>query len=148
MLRGMTISQIMTRGIHTVRTDTAVVEAARLMRLHDIGVVPVLEDGRVVGMLTDRDVVLQVVADALDPRQTAVRDVMSRGSITVPEDVDVDEAVYLMQTYQIRRLPVVDRTGQLVGIVSLGDVAVDLHSGLSGKVLKDVSIPATPLEQS
>jgi len=96
-------------------------------------------------MLTDRDIVLQVVADGRDPKTALVRDAMSTGSISVFEDQEVDEAVQLMQRYQVRRLPVLDRSSQLVGIVSLGDIAVDVHAGLSGRVLKDVSEPATPL---
>lgn len=141
----MKIREMMTRQTWCVSPGSAVIEAAGLMRLHDIGVVPVIEDDRLVGMLTDRDIVLQVVADGADPRQTLVRDVMSTGSVSVGEEQDVDAAVGLMQKYQIRRLPVVDSTGRIVGIVSLGDIAVDVHAGLSGKILKDVSEPAAPL---
>lgn len=135
----------MTKGIHFVGSDTPVIEAAGLMRLHGIGAVPVLADGHVVGMLTDRDITVQLVADGDDPRSTPVSEIMSRGSISIQQDEDVDEAVHLMQQYQVRRLPVLDASGQLVGILSLGDVAVDVHAGLSGKVLKDVSEPAEPL---
>lgn len=140
----MKIREMMTRGTLAVSPNTPVIEVAGLMRLHDIGVVPVLENDRVVGMLTDRDIVLQVVADGDDPRTTVVRDVMSNGSISVREDQDVEQAVALMQQYQIRRLPVLDAREKLVGIVSLGDIAVDVHAGLSGKALKDVSVPAEP----
>jgi len=90
--------------------------------------------------------VVQVVADGKDPRQALARDVMSTGSITVFDGQDVDEAVELMEKYQVRRLPVLTRDSKLVGIVSLGDVAVDVHAGLSGKVLKEVSEPAEPRE--
>lgn len=135
---------MMTRETRSVAPGTPVIEAAGLMRLHDIGVVPVLEDGRVVGMLTDRDIVLQVVADGDDPRTTPVSEVMTNGSISIRDDQEVDEAVGLMEKYQVRRLPVLDAGGALVGIVSLGDIAVDVHAGLSGKVLKEVSEPAAP----
>jgi CBS domain-containing protein len=145
VFRAMKIRQMMTRGTHSVSPDTPVIEAAGLMRLHDIGVVPVLDQGRVVGMLTDRDIVLQVVADAGDPRTTVVRDVMSTGSITISENEEVEEAVALMRKYQVRRLPVLDAGSQLVGIISLGDIAVDVHAGMSGEALKEVSEPATPL---
>jgi CBS domain-containing protein len=141
----MKIREMMTKQTRCVSPDTPVIEAAGLMRLHDIGVVPVVEDERIVGMLTDRDIVLQLVADGGDARSIPVRDVMSTGSISVGEEQEVDEAVGLMQKYQVRRLPVVDAAGKLVGIVSLGDIAVDVHAGLSGKVLKDVSEPAAPL---
>lgn len=140
----MKIREMMTKETRSVAPNTPVIEAAGLMRLHDIGVVPVLDGERVVGMLTDRDIVLQVVADGDDPRTTLVSEVMSTGSISVKEDQEVDDAVQLMQTYQIRRLPVLDASGKLVGIVSLGDIAVDVHAGLSGKALRDVSEPAEP----
>lgn len=141
----MKICEIMTRGTHSVAPDTTILEAAGLMRLHDIGVVPVIDNDRVVGMLTDRDIVVQVVADGDDVKQTQVCDAMSTGSISVSQDDDVDHAADLMRTYQVRRLPVLDGDAHLVGIVSLGDLAVDVHAGLSGKVLKEVSEPATPL---
>lgn len=140
----MKIREMMTRETRSVSPETPVIEVAGLMRLHDIGVVPVVEKDRVVGMLTDRDIVVQVVADGDDPRTTLVRDVMTAGSICVNENQSVDEAVALMQKYQVRRLPVVDAAGELVGIVSLGDIAVDVHAGLSGQVLKEVSEPAVP----
>ena len=145
MVTDMKIREMMTKGTRYVSPDTPVIEAAGLMRVHDIGVVPVLENERVVGMLTDRDIVLQVVADGNDPRTTQVKDVMSTGSISAFDDQDVEEAVELMQKYQIRRLPVLSRDSKLVGIVSLGDIAVDVHAGLSGKALKEVSEPAAPL---
>lgn len=141
----MKIRDMMTKETRSVTPDTPVIEAAGLMRLHDIGVVPVLDGQRVVGMLTDRDIVLQVVADGADPRTTLARDVMSTGSISVEADQEVERAVELMQKYQVRRLPVLDAGGVLVGIVSLGDIAVDVHAGLSGKALKEVSEPAAPL---
>ncbi|MEO6004103.1 MAG: CBS domain-containing protein [Opitutus sp.] len=141
----MKIREMMTKETRSVSPDTPVIEAAGLMRLHDIGVVPVLEGDHIVGMLTDRDIVVQLVADGDDPRSTPVSQVMSTGSISVFEDQTVDEAVQLMQKFQVRRLPVLDRTSKLVGIVSLGDIAVDVHAGLSGKVLKEVSEPAQPL---
>lgn len=140
----MKIREMMTKGTRFVSPDTAVIEAAGLMRVHDIGVVPVLERDKIVGMLTDRDIVLQVVADAKDPRTTLVRSVMSTGSISVFEDQDVEEGVELMKKYQIRRLPVLSRVNKLVGIISLGDIAVDVHAGLSGNALKEVSEPAEP----
>ncbi len=107
---------------------------------------PVVEENKkVVGILTDRDIVLRGVADGVDPHTMKVSEAMSVGSITISQDQTIDEAAELMQKYQIRRLPVLDAAGAVVGIVSLGDVAVDAHAGLSGKILRDVSDPATPL---
>src|SRR5688500_5240461 len=142
----MKISEMMTRNVFTVSPDDRLIEAAGLMRLHDVGVLPVVgENNKVVGMVTDRDIVLRGVADGVDPHTMKVSEAMSVGSITVSQDQTVDEAAELMQRYQIRRLPVLDAAGTVVGIVSLGDVAVDAHAGLSGKILRDVSDPATPL---
>ena len=136
----------MTRDVFTVSPDDRIVEAAGLMRLHDVGVLPVIDqEKRVVGMLTDRDIVLRGVADGVDAHVMKVSEAMSNGSISVAEEQSVDEAASLMQQYQIRRLPVLDAVGAVVGIISLGDVAVDAHAGLSGKILKEVSEPATPL---
>lgn len=140
----MKIREMMTKETRSVSPATPVIEAAGLMRLHDIGVLPVLEGGRVVGILTDRDIVLQVVADGDDPAATTVGEIMSNGTISVFDDQEVDEATELMKKYQVRRLPVLDRSSRLVGILSLGDIAVDVHAGLSGNVLKDVSEPAMP----
>lgn len=140
----MKIREMMTKGTRSVTPATPVIEAAGLMRLHDIGVLPVIDGERVVGMLTDRDIVVQVVADGDDPVTTTVGEVMSNGTISIFEDQEVDEATDLMKKYQVRRLPVLSRSSKLVGIVSLGDIAVDVHAGLSGNVLKDVSEPAAP----
>jgi len=143
--QAMKIREMMTRETRSVSPSTPVIEAAGLMRLHDIGAVPVLDGDQIVGILTDRDIVIQAVADGDDPRTTLVGDIMSTGSISVFDDQPVDEAVELMQKFQVRRLPVLNRNNKLVGIVSLGDIAVDVHAGLSGKVLKEVSEPAQPL---
>ena len=145
MFCAMKIREMMTKETRSVSPGTPVIEAAGLMRLHDIGVVPVLDGDQIVGMLTDRDIVLQLVADGDDPRSTPVSEVMSTGSISVFDDQSVDEAVELMQKFQVRRLPVLDRNSKLVGIVSLGDIAVDVHACLSGKILKEVSEPAQPM---
>ena len=141
----MKIREMMTREIFTVSPTDRLVEAAGLMRLHDIGALPVVENNKLVGMLTDRDIVLRGVAEGVDVHAMQVREAMSLGSIHVTEEQSVDEAATLMQQYQIRRLPVTSRTGEVIGIISIGDLAVDVHAGLSGKVLKDVSEPATPL---
>ena len=97
----MKVRDMMTRETLSVSPQTPVIEAAGLMRLHDIGVVPVLDGSRIVGMLTDRDIVLQVVADGDDPRTTPVSEAMSTGSISVFEDQQVEEATALMRKYKI-----------------------------------------------
>jgi CBS domain-containing protein len=141
----MKIREIMTPDAQCVRPDETLVDAASLMRQLDVGVLPVCDDDSVVGMLTDRDIAIRAVADARDPGRTLVREIMSPGTISVFEDNTVEEAVQVMEQHQIRRAPVLNRDHKLVGIVSLGDIAVDASAALSGEVLKFVSQPAEPV---
>jgi CBS domain-containing protein len=141
----MKIREIMTPDAQCVRPDETLVDAASLMRQLDVGVLPVCEDDAIVGMLTDRDIAIRAVAAARDPGCTLVRDIMSPGTIFVYDDHDVAEAVRVMEENQIRRAPVLNRERKLVGIVSLGDIAVDASAALSGEVLKFVSQPAEPV---
>ena len=141
----MKIREIMTPEAQCVAPEETLVDAASLMRQLDVGAVPVCEDGEVVGMLTDRDIVVRAVAPALIPAAIKVREIMSPGSVSVFEDQEVDEAVHLFEQHQIRRAPVLNREGRLVGIVSLGDIAVDASTSLSGEALKSVSQPAEPV---
>lgn len=135
----------MTPDVQCVRPDDSLIEAACVMRQLDVGVVPVCgNDDKVAGMLTDRDIAIRAVAEGRDPRDTRVKEVMTPGITYVWDDQDIDEAVRLMEQHQIRRLPVMNRNQRLVGIVSLGDIAVDASAGLSGEALKEVSQPATP----
>ena len=141
----MKIREIMTPDAQCVGPEETLVDAAALMRQLDVGVLPVCNEGEVIGMLTDRDIAIRAVADSRHPATTMVREVMSAGSITVFEDQDVDEAVHIMEQHQIRRAPVLNRENRLVGIVSLGDIAVDASAVLSGEALKRVSLPAEPV---
>ncbi len=141
----MKIREIMTPDAQCVRPDETLVDAALLMRQLDVGVLPVCDDDELVGMLTDRDIAIRAVADARHPATTMVREVMSDGTITVFEDQEVDEAVQIMEQHQIRRAPVLSRENKLVGILSLGDIAVDGSAILSGEALKRVSQPAEPV---
>ena len=143
--RDMKIREIMTPDAQCVRPDETLVDAALLMRQLDVGVLPVCDDDELVGMLTDRDIAIRAVADARHPATTMVREVMSDGTITVFEDQEVDEAVQIMEQHQIRRAPVLSRENKLVGILSLGDIAVDGSAILSGEALKRVSQPAEPV---
>jgi CBS domain-containing protein len=119
-----TVEQIMTRDPRTVNADDAIVEAARVMRDSDIGDVVVTEDGQVSGIVTDRDIVVRGVAEGRDPESTSVSDVCTTGIETIDPGASVDDAVKLMREHDIRRLPVV-KNGRPVGIVSLGDLAVE-----------------------
>jgi CBS domain-containing protein len=119
------IREVMTPDPHTLPERTLVRMAADTMRANDIGDVIVSDDnGQITGILTDRDIVVRVVAEGRDPRATRVGDIASRELTAVAPDDPVDRAVQLMRERAIRRLPVVDR-GKPVGIVSIGDLALD-----------------------
>lgn len=135
----MKIEEIMTATVRCVPPDSPLAEAAGVMRELDVGSVPVRDADRLAGMLTDRDIVLRCVAEGRDPRRTTVRDVMSEGITYIYSDQEVEDAAELMEQKQIRRLPVLNREKRLVGIISLGDVALHTSNELSGEALKVVS---------
>src|SRR5947209_13647448 len=113
----------MTANPSTIEPDDSVVEAARIMKREDAGVVPVTENGRLTGMVTDRDIAIRVVAEGRDPQSTFVREVASKDLVTIDPQQDLDEALRLMAKHKVRRLPVVEEDGRLVGLVAQADVA-------------------------
>jgi CBS domain-containing protein len=135
----MKVHQIMTAHARCASPDNAIVEAAGLMRELDVGALPVCENDQLAGMVTDRDIVLRGVANGRDVYETTVREVMSPGVLWIFADQEVEEAARIMEEKQIRRLPVLNRQKRLVGILSLGDVAVTSHPAFSGKALREVS---------
>lgn len=135
----MKVHEIMTTRARCVSPDNTLVEAAGLMRQFDIGAVPVCENDRLMGMLTDRDIAIRAVANGLDPNITAVRDVMSHGVVHVSAEQEVEDVVRMMESRKIRRVPVVNRENRLVGIVALGDIAVTSNPAFSGLALREVS---------
>ena len=138
----MQVKDVMTRGAEVVRPDATLQEAANKMKSLDIGPLPVCDGDKVIGMLTDRDITVRATAEGLDPKQTRVREVMSKELITCLEDQDVKEAAELMQSKQIRRLPILNKDKRLVGMLSLGDLANRTQdSKLAGKTLEEVSTP-------
>ena len=141
----MKIREIMTPDAQCVGPEETLVDAAALMRQLDVGVLPVCHEGDVVGMITDRDIAIRAVAEARPPTTTRVREIMSPGTVFVYEDQEVDEVVHILEKHQIRRAPVITRERRLVGIISLGDIAVDASAALSGEALKCVSQPAEPV---
>jgi len=118
----MNVRDVMTPNPQTVSPDDTLEQAARIMRDQDTGAVPVVQDGRPIGILTDRDIVVRAVADG-DASTRAVRDIVSGPLVSVSPDSSTHEATELMSAYQVRRLPVVENE-RLIGIVSLGDLAV------------------------
>ena len=141
----MNVSEVMTRKVEVIHPQTGLPEAAMAMRTHDIGSLPVMDEDRLVGILTDRDIATRAVAERRDLMTALVDDVMTRTVVHVFEDQEVGEAVELMATWQVRRLPVLDRERRLVGILALGDLAIkgrDLRD--AGRALQGVSKPALP----
>ena len=118
------LKDLMSRDVQVINPDMSIKEAAIKMRDGDFGMMPVGEDDRMIGTLSDRDIVIRAVADGLDA-DTKVRDVMSEGVAWSFEDDTVENAAMIMSEWQVRRLPVVDRDKRLVGIVALGDFAVE-----------------------
>lgn len=138
----MKIRDIMTKQVDIVSPDTSLKEAARKMRDADVGFLPVGENDRLVGTLTDRDIAIRAVADGKDPNSAKVRDAMSSGTEYVFEDQDSSEAAQMMSEKQIRRLPVMSREKRLVGVVAIGDLATKTHDDdVVGQTMEDVSRP-------
>jgi CBS domain-containing protein len=141
----MKLSEIMTRDVEVIHPDATLEEAAQRMQDLNVGPLPVCDGDELVGMLTDRDITVRGVASGRSPAMHKVRDAMTRDVVYCFEDQDVREAARVMEQQQIRRLVVLDRNKRLVGIVSLGDLAVDTGDDkLSGQVLEQISEPAKP----
>jgi CBS domain-containing protein len=135
----MKVRDVMTSEVVTARADTTLEEIATMMKAGDTGAIPVVEENELLGLITDRDIVIRCVAEGHDPSDVTAEDILSENLEVVDPDTNVEEALDLMARHQIRRLPVVDN-GELVGMVSLGDMAVK-RSGKkdTGETLKDVS---------
>ena len=141
----MQVSEVMTRGVACVNPDDSLVEAARKMKKIDVGIVPVCgPDEKLVGMLTDRDIVVRALADARDIHETKVRDIMTPSVVFCMDDQPVEHAAHLMREHQIRRLVVLNQQKRLIGIVSLGDLAIDTNEHIAGTALEGISFPAQP----
>ena len=133
------IREVMTESPRTVRGDDTVADAAKLMRDEDAGIAPVTEDGgKLVGVVTDRDLAIRVIAEGKDPRSTKVAEIASEKVYTVEPQQDLDEALSLMAQHQVRRLPVVEG-GKLVGILAQADVARHADFERTGKVVEEIS---------
>jgi CBS domain-containing protein len=142
----MQVSDVMTRNAECIRPDATLQEAAERMKSLDVGSLPVCDNDRLVGVVTDRDIAIRCVADGHDPRAEHVRDTMTPGVHYCFEDDDVADAAELMSEKQVRRLPVLNHGKRLVGIVALGDLAVESgNEQLAGQALEGISAPSSPM---
>jgi CBS domain-containing protein len=140
------VRDVMTRGVETVAPDATIAEVARRMRDLDVGSLPVTDGNRLLGIVTDRDLSIRATAAAKDPTSTRVREVMSPELAWIFDDEPADAAARVMRERQIRRLPVLDRTDRLVGVVALADLATDLGDDrLKGATLEEISQPSNPV---
>jgi CBS domain-containing protein len=136
-------SDVMTRNPVSARPDDTVASVARLMKENDIGPVPIVDDDnskRLVGIVTDRDLAIKVVAAGRDPQTTPVSEVMTTNVITCRDDDDIETALDAMSTQQLRRIPVVDDGNMLLGIIAQADIATRMNEPeKTGEVVKDIS---------
>jgi CBS domain-containing protein len=133
------IRDFMTSNPRRLDSGSNASEAARLMRDEDVGLVPVVDGERLVGTVTDRDIALRVVAEGKAPESTTVGEIASREIVTIDPQQDLDEALRLMARHQVRRLPVVEEDGKLVGIVAQADIAQHASDEQTGDVVRDIS---------
>ena len=136
----MIVKEAMHRGVDWVSPDTPVTELAKLMRDHDVGAIPIGENDRLVGMVTDRDIVCKGLAqDTFDARRATAHDVMTAEIHCCREDDDLAKAVRHMEGLKVRRLPVINKSKRMVGILSLGDVSQSAPVDLLSECIKSVS---------
>jgi CBS domain-containing protein len=136
------VRDVMTPGVRTVSPSQSLAEAAEVMKGEDVGSVPVVEEGRLAGIVTDRDIVTRAVAERRDPQTVKVVEVASRELVTVEPEQDLDEALALMARHQVRRLPVVEQ-GQLVGMLAQADVALEAKEKKVGETVEEISKPTS-----
>jgi len=133
-----TIRELMTENPRSVSPDSTIQDAAKIMRDEDAGVVPITEGDNLAGVITDRDIAIRAVAEGRDG-QTTVREIASQDVVTIDPEQELDEALRLMAQHQVRRLPVVEEDGRLVGIVSQADVARHGDDTRTGQVVEQIS---------
>jgi CBS domain-containing protein len=135
----MKVKDVMHKGAEWVTPQTALADVAQRMRDLDIGAVPVGENDRLIGMVTDRDIACRGVANGQDPAKLTARDVMSKGIFYCSDGEDLEDALRIMEQKQVRRLPVIDDRKRMVGMLSIGDIADAASHELSGEVIAAVS---------
>lgn len=135
----MEIAKAMHSQAEWASADTPVSEVAKMMQKDDIGAIPVGKDDKLIGMVTDRDIALRVVAAGRDPAKTTAEEIMTKGMIYCRTTETVEDAIHLMDQKKIRRLPVIDDKKRLVGMLSLGDISHTVSRELSGELLRAVA---------
>ena len=128
----------MTPAPETIQADRPAAEAAKKMKEADAGMIPVMNNGDLLGTVTDRDIAVRVVAEGKDPQSTSVGEIASRDVVTVEPDQELDEALQKMARHQVRRLPVVEN-GRLVGVVAQADVAREGDEREVGQTVEEIS---------
>ncbi len=136
----MKIRDVMSKDVQVARPEDTLQNVAGRMAAGDFGFIPVADGDRLIGALTDRDIVVRAVASGAGP-EARVLDVLSRDALVVRADDDLKVALDLMSSRQIRRLPVVDKDGRLVGVVSLGDLSTRVRERYAGEALEEISRP-------
>ena len=140
----MKVKHIMTTAVAYLNPQASITEAAQLMQKHNVGSIPVCDENGIVGIITDRDIVVRNVAHGTDPHNTKIQDVMTSHVRAATPDMEADEVAKLMAQNQIRRVPVVDNN-HLVGMVSLGDMATDQRYDFeASEALSEISRPSRP----
>jgi len=137
----MKIRDVMSKNVQVARPEDTLQNVAGRMAAGDFGFIPVADGDRLIGALTDRDIVVRGVASGTGP-EARVLDVLSRDALVVRADDDLKVALDLMSSRQIRRLPVVDKDGRLVGVVSLGDLSTRVKERYAGEALEEISRPS------
>jgi CBS domain-containing protein len=135
----MLVKDLMNNHVESVLPNSTVLQAAKKMRDLNVGIIPVInESGNIEGLLTDRDIVVRVLADELNPSNTSVREVMTADIQFCSENSSIEEAAKIMERHKIRRI-LVKNDGKITGIISLGDIALNVKEQLSGEILKTIS---------
>ena len=135
----MKVKDVMHKGAEWVEPDTSIPKLATTMKKEDIGAIPVGENDKLIGMVTDRDITVRAVANGGDMSKLTARDVMTNGIIFCRDDEDLDDALRIMEDKKIRRLPVINGDKRMVGMLSIGDIADAASHELSGEVVAAVS---------
>ena len=133
------IRDVMTSNPCTIDAEKSVAYAAKMMLEEDVGLAPIVQGDKLIGMLTDRDIAIRVVAEGKDPGQVKVRDVASKQVVTIDPQQDLDEALRIMAKHQVRRLAVVEEDGKLIGVVAQADVAEHAPTKKTGEVVEKIS---------